>query len=83
MDHNHHCARKQAENEFGDLLYSCRWSKKAGRWIPTTIKEHKDYAYIPKLLALVLNKRRIDDQKVERSRPLSEDDPRRTASTYC
>ncbi|XP_065068067.1 uncharacterized protein LOC135693488 isoform X2 [Rhopilema esculentum] len=76
IDHNHHCNRLQARNENGDLLYSRRWSKKAGRWIPTITKEPKDYSYVSRLLAAVMNKRRNDSGKVERHKPLSEEDPR-------
>ena len=83
IDHNHHCNRRQAKNEHGDLLYSRRWSKKAGRWIPTVIKEPKDYAYIPYLLALILSTRRYDKGKVERQAPLSTEDPRRRRSTIA
>lgn len=47
------------------------------------IKEPKDYAYIPKLLALILSMRRQDTGKVERQKPLSTEDPRRRCPTIA
>ena len=64
-------------------MYSRRWSKKAGRWIPTIIKESKDFAYIPTMLALILSSRRHDDDTVSRATQLSSNDPRRKAPTIA
>ena len=51
IDHNHNLHRKQARNAKGKLIFSRRWSKRAKRWKLITVKEKKDYAYLPILCA--------------------------------
>jgi hypothetical protein len=52
--HNHHLHREKARNAKGEIVFSLRWSKRAKRWILVSVKEAKDYAYMPKMCAKVL-----------------------------
>ena len=54
IHHNHHLHRKQAHNAKGKLIFSWRWSKRAKQWKLITVKEKKDYAYLPILCAEAL-----------------------------
>ena len=80
---HHHCNGLQAKYENGDLLYSRRCRKKAGRCIPTITMEHKEYSYVSRLLAAAMNKQQNDSGKVERHKPISEDDPRWESRTIA
>ena len=83
IDHNHHCELAQAKNQAGELLYSRRWSKKAGRWVPVIVKEPKDYSYIPYLMALILYTRKLDKSSIKDPVALPPEDPRNIASTIA
>ena len=83
IDHNHHCQRPQMKNWRGELVYSRRWSKKAGRWIPVLIKEPKQYDYIPYLLAFIIQARKADTGGVKRQLPYSRKDPRNRAESIA
>ena len=79
IDFNHHVNLPQKTNEFGELLVSRRWSKKAGRWIATKVKVPKDYSYIPYLTAVIMRERDYDRLPMTRTSLLAADDPRRIA----
>ena len=83
IDHNHHCELAQAKNQAGELLYSRRWSKKAGRWVPVIVKEPEDYSYIPYLMVLILYTRKLDKSSIKDPVALPPEDPRNIASTIA
>ena len=57
-------------------MWSKRWSKKAGRWIPILIKEPKKYVYMSNLMAVILKARADDGKTLKRIVGLTADDPR-------
>ncbi len=67
----------------GNLLYTRRWSKKTGKWIPVKIPEKKTYSYIPYLIATAFESREKDVLPMTRKTPLSDDDPRRKAASIA
>eukprot|EP00112_Aurelia_sp_Birch-Aquarium-sp1_P014878 Seg3244.1 transcript_id=Seg3244.1/GoldUCD/mRNA.D3Y31 product="hypothetical protein" protein_id=Seg3244.1/GoldUCD/D3Y31 len=83
IDHNHHCQLPQMTNMMGNPVWSRRWSKKAGRWIPLLVKAPKRYEYIPYLIAMILKARKDDTKPIKRTIGLQLDDPRKQASTIA
>eukprot|EP00112_Aurelia_sp_Birch-Aquarium-sp1_P002028 Seg1221.6 transcript_id=Seg1221.6/GoldUCD/mRNA.D3Y31 product="hypothetical protein" protein_id=Seg1221.6/GoldUCD/D3Y31 len=83
IDYNHHCQRPQRRDQFGNPMWSKRWSKKAGRWIPMLIKEPKKYEYMGNLMAIILKARSDDGKSVKRIVGLAADDPRRGRPTIA
>ena len=83
IDHNHHTSLKQAKDAMGNLLFTRRWSKKGGRWIPVKITEKKNYTYISSLLCNMIGKRMCDTLAMTRKVDLDERDPRRRARSVA
>ncbi len=70
-------------NQFGDLMFTRRWSKKGGKWVPARTSNKKDYDYIPYLMATIFNLRREDFLPISRKTERDKDDPRRLASSIA
>ncbi|XP_067271162.1 uncharacterized protein [Pseudorasbora parva] len=76
LDYNHHKNRPPLLNKEGQLILRRQYQKKSGRWTVYTMKEEKNYSYIPDLQAAILRKRLDSDRGCPRRRILRPDDPR-------
>ena len=83
FDSNHHNDIGQTTDEFGDPMFTRRWSKKGGKWVPVRVPNKKGYEYIPYLMATIFNLRREDSLPISRTIERDKDDPRRLKSSIA
>ena len=81
FDSNHHNDIGQTTDEFGDPMFTRRWSKKGGKWVPVRVPNKKGYEYIPYLMVTIFNLRREDSLPISRTIERDKEDPRRLKSS--
>lgn len=75
LDYNHHNNRPVHVNNKGQVSHKRVYSKKSQRYRVYTVKENKDYAYIPELQTRILGKR-MTSGGLPKRRSVRPDDPR-------
>ena len=84
IDWNYHRNRSAAVgSKGGKARYSRKYNQRTKEWNSRIIKEDKDFAYIPILMANVFRRRIEDVLMIDRHLSLSEDDPERIAPTIA
>ena len=54
LDHNTQCNRPQLQRKDGTLVFSCKWSKRSGRWHAVPVYSKKKYEYVPGMVETLL-----------------------------
>lgn len=83
IDWNFHLGLSTATNKSGDQITSRKYNQRTKQWGIRTIKQRKDYQYIPFLIARILNARIQDIDIITRRVPLNASDPRLLAPTIA
>ena len=83
LDHNFHCGRLQAKTANGRLRYARKWIRRSKRWTAVPVLVPKTYAYVPQLLASMLQFYATGTASIRRRSSLREDDPRKLAHTIA
>jgi len=65
----------------GKFKSARKYISRTKRWDAQVIKEDKDYAYIPQMLALIFERRKNDPGTMNDY--MAPDDPRRIIQHYC
>nr|XP_054597195.1 uncharacterized protein LOC107378604 [Nothobranchius furzeri] len=76
LDYNHHSHRPVLVNSKGQVSHKRVYSKKSQRYSVHTVKETKDYGYIPELQTRILEKRLSSAGGLPKRRSIQPDDPR-------
>ncbi|XP_041944101.1 uncharacterized protein LOC121706417 isoform X2 [Alosa sapidissima] len=77
IDYNMHNRRVPALNKDGHKMYKKSYNKKSKNWAVYTIKEKKEYKYIPDLQKAILGRRLKSGTGLPRKTTLRPEDPRR------
>ncbi|KAG1927355.1 hypothetical protein F2P79_024293 [Pimephales promelas] len=77
IDYNLHNQRMPARNKDGHKMYKRAYNKKSKNWSVYTVKEKKDYKYIPDLQKAILGRRLKSRTGLPRKTTIRADDPRR------
>ncbi|KAK3755002.1 hypothetical protein QZH41_001981 [Actinostola sp. cb2023] len=83
IDHNYHINRKSLVHEKGEVQVTRKYISRTKRWDAQVIKEDKDYAYIPQMLAMIFERRKNDPGTMNDYMEMAPDDPRRIIQHYC
>ncbi|KAK3725325.1 hypothetical protein QZH41_016412 [Actinostola sp. cb2023] len=83
IDHNYHINRKSLVHEKGEVQVTRKYVSRTKRWDAQVIKEDKDYAYIPQMLAMTFERRKNDPGTMNDYMEMAPDDPRRISSTIA
>uniref|UniRef100_A0A1A8IKB3 Si:dkeyp-30e7.2 n=1 Tax=Nothobranchius kuhntae TaxID=321403 RepID=A0A1A8IKB3_NOTKU len=76
LDYNHHNHRPVHVNIKGQVSHKRVYNKKSQRYSVHTVKETKDYGYIPELQTRILEKRLSSAGGLPKRRSIQADDPR-------
>ncbi|XP_028298168.1 uncharacterized protein LOC114460470 [Gouania willdenowi] len=76
LDYNYHIHRLPKKNNDGSIQYCRLFNKKSKKWSLYTVKEDKDYGYIPDLQSAILRKRLSAVGGLPRTITRRPDDPR-------
>nr|XP_054591704.1 uncharacterized protein LOC107377186 isoform X1 [Nothobranchius furzeri] len=76
LDYNHHNHRPVHVNIKGQVSHKRVYNKKSQRYSVHTVKETKDYGYIPELQTRILEKRLSSAGGLPKRRSVQADDPR-------
>ncbi|XP_049923334.1 uncharacterized protein LOC126404274 [Epinephelus moara] len=76
IDYSCHNGRAPARNQDGHKIYRRYYNKKSKSWSVYTVKEKKDYSYIPDLQRGILRKRLQSGGGLPKKQTLRPDDPR-------
>ena len=84
IDWNYHLDRKVAVgSKGGEARHSGKYNQRTKEWNTRIIKVDKDYDYGPVIMAKVFRRRMEDVLHIDRHVSLSENDPKRIASTIA
>jgi len=83
LDHNQHSGRTQAKRADGELRYHRKWIRRSKRWTICPVLVDKEYKHVPALMSAVLERHVSDEVSIRSQSVLSQDDPRRLASTIA
>ena len=75
LDHNEHTERQIAINKSGGVIYHRKYRKQTKKWDASPVKCDKEYKYVPDLMQLIFDERKISDHGLKYKRVKPQEHP--------